>query len=140
MPEVYSMSRWNEEDKYGDKAMIGDRVVRSIRHKRKKEKTKRGCPKNNYGAHLFACTKYITFYTERDRRYKNLYEHYTVYCLFCDHEKRPRRYWNKKPSVSIECLTTVVERRGPWQGGYWTNCSTMRYAGETDKDGKATTR
>lgn len=138
MPEIYSMSRWNTPDKFEGGGMMGDRIVHSIRHKKpKKAKTARGCPNNEHGKHFWVCNKRITEYVDDSPWRDRIYSHFNVFCLLCGLDKRA---WGKTPSRTIECLVTVVERRGPWKNGGWTFYKELRYDGETDHEGKVTTR
>jgi hypothetical protein len=138
VPEVYSMSRWNEEDKYGDRPMMGDRYIHSIRHKKpKKPHAPRGCPNNEHGPHFWVCNKRITQYLDRSAYQREVYHHFNVFCLLCGLDKRA---WGKTPSRTIECLVTIVERRGPWQNGFWSSYKELRFDGETDHNGKTVSR
>lgn len=145
MPEVYSMSRWNEEDKYGEKPMLGDRVVHSIKHKKPKRVFKRGCPENNHGPHYYAATKSITVYVDRDRPVKNQIN-YRTHCIFC--YKGGKSYYSWKttphPPASLEVLKTEVRTMGRFvrdeTGYHLTYDKHVVYDGETDQHGKIVTR
>lgn len=143
MPEIYSMSRWNEEDKYGEKPMRGDRYVRSIRHKngkKPKKVYKRGCENNNYGPHLYAGNKSITVYVDRERPFRDQVN-ITSYCLFCN--KRGKSYYGWKstpnPPSSLEVIRTDVRFVGEYvrdeHGWRLTYDKIVSYDGETDKNG-----